>query len=102
MGRAEQGRVALLQRRRLGRPTAAYVKANLKHVLSLRDDGPNKGKPVFMHCYAVPIRRARPAPTTWTPPSGPWLYPALEGLRHPAGRLGGDEPADAVQARRAC
>ena len=59
-----------------------YVKANLQHVLSLRDDGPNKGKPVFMHCYAVPT--PRPAGTDDVDAaSGPWLYPALKAYAIP-------------------
>jgi len=61
---------------------AEYVKANLKHVLSLRDDGPNKGKPVFMHCYAVPM--PRPAGSNdQDAASGPWLYPALKAYALP-------------------
>jgi len=56
-----------------------YLRANLKHVLSLRDDGPNKGKPVFMHCYAVPI----PRPAGAEEASGPWLYPALKAYAIP-------------------
>lgn len=59
-----------------------YVKANLRHVLSLRDDGPNKGKPVFMHCYAVPT--PRPAGSEGDDAaSGPWLYPALKAYAIP-------------------
>ena len=59
-----------------------YLRANLKHVLSLRDDGPNKGKPVFMHCYAVPV--PRPAGSEDADAStGPWLYPALKAYAIP-------------------
>ena len=36
---------------------AEYLKANLRHLLTLRDQGPSAGKPVFMHCYAVPMPR---------------------------------------------
>ncbi|MBN8505025.1 MAG: hypothetical protein J0L58_11145 [Burkholderiales bacterium] len=60
---------------------AEYVKANLKHVLSMRDDGPNQGKPVFMHCYAVPM--PRPAGESADASSGPWLYPALKAYAIP-------------------
>lgn len=56
-----------------------YIRANLKHILSLRDDGPNKGKPVFMHCYAVPT----PRPAGAEDASGPWLYPALKAYAIP-------------------
>jgi hypothetical protein len=61
---------------------STYVKANLKHVLSLRDDGPNKGKPVFMHCYAVPMPRPAGAEDA-DASSGPWLYPALKAYAIP-------------------
>lgn len=56
-----------------------YLRTNLKHVLSLRDDGPNKDKPVFMHCYAVPT----PRPAGAEDASGPWLYPALKAYAIP-------------------
>lgn len=56
-----------------------YLRANLKHVLSLRDAGPSKGKPVFMHCYAVPT----PRPAGAEDASGPWLYPALKAYAIP-------------------
>lgn len=59
----------------------AYVKANLKHVLSLRDAGPSKGKPVFLHCYAVPV--PRPAGAEDASAAGPWLYPALKAYAIP-------------------
>jgi hypothetical protein len=59
-----------------------YLRANLKHVLSLRDVGASKGKPVFMHCYAVPT--PRPAGTEEADASsGPWLYPALKAYAIP-------------------
>jgi hypothetical protein len=61
---------------------SAYIKANLKHVLSLRDDGPSRGKPVFLHCYAVPT--PRPAGSDGSDAaSGPWLYPALKAYAIP-------------------
>ncbi len=61
---------------------SAYLKANLQHVLSLRDGGASKGKPVFMHCYAVPT--PRPAGTEDVDAaSGPWLYPALKAYAIP-------------------
>ncbi len=61
---------------------SAYLKANLKHVISLRDDGPNRGKPIFMHCYAVPT--PRPAGSEGVDASsGPWLYPALKAYAIP-------------------
>jgi hypothetical protein len=62
----------------------AYLRANLKHVLSLRDMGVNRGKPVFMHCYAVPI--PRPAGNdghSGSDASGPWLYPVFRAYAIP-------------------
>jgi hypothetical protein len=61
---------------------SAYIRANLKHVLSLRDDGPNKGKPVFLHCYAVPTPRPAGSEDV-DAASGPWLYPALKAYAIP-------------------
>lgn len=58
---------------------AAYLRSNISHLLSLRDQGPSRGKPVFMHCYAVPM--PRPAGTQ---ESGPWLYPAFKAYAIPA------------------
>ncbi len=65
---------------------AEYLRANVKHLLSLRDQGPSAGKPVFMHCYAVPM--PRPAGTESNDDlgaaSGPWLYPAMKAYGVPA------------------
>ena len=58
---------------------AAYFQANLKHVLSLRDSGNSHGKPVFMHCYAVPT----PRPAGTEDAAGPWLYPAMKAYAIP-------------------
>lgn len=60
---------------------AEYLKANLRHLLSLRDQGPSAGKPVFMHCYAVPMPRPAGAEDAG---HGPWLYPALKAYAIPA------------------
>ena len=62
-----------------------YLRANVRHLLSLRDQGPSAGKPVFMHCYAVPM--PRPAGAEGSDDlgaSGPWLYPALKAYGVPA------------------
>lgn len=64
---------------------AAYLRANVKHLLSLRDQGPSAGKPVFMHCYAVPM--PRPAGAEGGDDlgaSGPWLFPALKAYGVPS------------------
>jgi hypothetical protein len=64
---------------------AAYLRTNVKHLLSLRDQGPSAGKPVFMHCYAVPMPRPAGAETSGElGASGPWLYPALRAYGVPA------------------
>lgn len=58
---------------------AEYLRVNIRHILTLRDQGPSAGKPVFMHCYAVPMPR----------PAGPdgsslaWLHPALKACAVP-------------------
>lgn len=58
---------------------ADYLSANIRHLLSLRDQGPSAGKPVFMHCYAVPMPRPAGAED-----SGPWLYPTFKAYNIPA------------------
>ncbi len=60
---------------------ADYLKANLRHLLTLRDQGASAGKPVFMHCYAVPMPRPAGAEDAG---HGPWLYPALKAYSIPA------------------
>jgi len=64
---------------------AAYLRANVQHLLSLRDQGPSARKPVFMHCYAVPM--PRPAGAESGAPvlgsQGPWLYPAVKAYALP-------------------
>lgn len=59
-----------------------YLRANLKHVLSLRDVGASAGKPVFMHCYAVPTPRPAGSDDE-DATTGPWLYPALKAYAIP-------------------
>ncbi|PTT83529.1 hypothetical protein DBR42_15885 [Pelomonas sp. HMWF004] len=64
---------------------AEYLRANVKHLLSLRDQGPSAGKPVFMHCYAVPMPRPAGAEDGGDlGASGPWLYPALKAYGVPS------------------
>ncbi len=64
---------------------AEYLRANVKHLLSLRDQGPSAGKPVFMHCYAVPMPRPAGADNgDELGNAGPWLYPALKAYGVPA------------------
>lgn len=58
---------------------ADYLRANIRHLLSLRDQGPSAGKPVFVHCYAVPMPRPAGAAD-----SGPWLYPTFKAYNIPS------------------
>ncbi len=58
-----------------------YLRANMQHLLGLRDQGPSIGKPVFVHCYAVPM--PRPAGSSGEAGHGPWLYPALKACALP-------------------
>jgi hypothetical protein len=64
---------------------AEYLRANVRHLLSLRDQGPSAGKPVFMHCYAVPMPRPAGAETgaAVLGSQGPWLYPAVKAYALP-------------------
>jgi len=57
-----------------------YLRTNISHLLSLRDQGRSAGKPVFMHCYAVPM----PRPAGAEDASGPWLYPAFKAYAIPS------------------
>lgn len=61
-----------------------YLRTNVRHLLSLRDQGPSAGKPVFMHCYAVPMPRPAGADDGGLGASGPWLYPALKAYALPS------------------
>lgn len=58
---------------------ADYLRKNLRHLLSLRDQGPSAGKPVFMHSYAVAM--PRPAAGDGI---GPWLYPTFKAHAIPS------------------
>lgn len=51
---------------------STYLKANLAHLVALRDRGPSRGCPIFLHGYACPTPRPSGAG-----PTGPWLYPSL-------------------------
>ena len=51
-----------------------YMKANLEHMLALRDGGPSQGMPVFLHGYSVPT----PRPAGAGLGAGPWLLPAMQ------------------------
>ncbi|MFG6447926.1 hypothetical protein ACG0Z6_06655 [Roseateles sp. BYS180W] len=59
---------------------ADYLRTNVQHLLSLRDQGPSAGKPVFVHCYAVPLPRPAGNGT-----GGPWLLPTFKAYAIPPG-----------------
>jgi len=63
---------------------AGYLRANLRHILSLRDQGPSARKPVFIHCYAPPTPRPAGIEAPGQAPRGPWLYPAMRAYALPA------------------
>ena len=50
-----------------------YFRANLLRFIEMRDAGPSRGVPLFMHGYAVPTPRPAGAGLGF----GPWLYPSL-------------------------
>ncbi|MBS0436850.1 MAG: hypothetical protein JSR75_18500 [Proteobacteria bacterium] len=56
-----------------------YFRANLDAMRALRDAGPSKGAPMFLHGYAVPTPRPAPAGLG----IGPWLLPAVQAYGIP-------------------
>lgn len=57
-----------------------YLKANFDDLVKLRDAGPSKGKPIFIHTYACPVPREAGAGLGL----GPWLLPSLVEYGIPA------------------
>lgn len=57
---------------------SGYLAANFEALLALRDSGPSRGCPVFLHGYAVPTPRPSGAG-----PAGPWLLPSIEAYAVP-------------------
>jgi len=58
---------------------SGYVKANLLHMVQMRDRGPSKGVPMFLHGYAVPT----PRPAGAELGIGPWLLPSVQAYGIP-------------------
>jgi len=63
---------------------AEYLRVNIRHIVSLRDQGPSAGKPIFVHCYAPPTPRPAGIEMPGQPTRGPWLYPAMRAYALPA------------------
>ena len=57
----------------------AYLRANFDHIIVMRDKGPSKGQPIFVHSYAFPT--PRPAGAGFG--IGPWLLPSLQAYAIP-------------------
>ena len=64
---------------------STYMKANLKQLVQLRDSGPSKDAPIFMHGYAIPT----PRPAGAGLGIGPWLLPAVQAYAIPDVDYGG-------------
>lgn len=58
----------------------AYLRHNLGHVVQRRDNGPNRGRPLLLHTYSVPV--VRPAGVALQAPQG-WLWPAFDSYGIP-------------------
>ena len=56
-----------------------YLKANLDHLIKLRESGPSKGVPIFLHGYSFPT----PRPAGAGMKMGPWLYPSAQAYGVP-------------------
>ncbi len=50
-----------------------FLQAHFDHIVRIRDEGPMRGKPIFIHGYADPV----PRPARTRDGRGPWLQPAL-------------------------
>ena len=50
-----------------------FLQAHFDHIVRIRDEGPMRGKPIFIHGYADPM----PRPARTRDGRGPWLQPAL-------------------------
>jgi hypothetical protein len=58
---------------------ATYLSQNLTELVKRRDEGPSKGRPIFLHTYAVPT--VRPSGAIGRPQG--WLYPAFTAYAIP-------------------
>jgi hypothetical protein len=62
-----------------------YLKANLDHLIAMRDSGPSKGVPIFLHGYSFPT----PRPAGAGMKMGPWLFPSAQAYAVPDAALMG-------------
>ncbi|MBX3603678.1 MAG: hypothetical protein KF788_00325 [Piscinibacter sp.] len=80
---AEWGDAALGPRRYLSdagwQTFRTYLAANLELMIGLRDSGPSRGAPIFLHGYSVPM----PRPAGAGLGAGPWLLPAVQAYAIP-------------------
>jgi hypothetical protein len=60
-----------------------YMRANLEHLVGLRDAGPSKGVPMFLHGYAYPT----PRPSGAGASLGPWIHPCVQNYAIPEADL---------------
>jgi len=56
-----------------------YLQANFDHLIGLRERGPSRGQPIFIHGYAFPV----PRPAGAGLGAGPWLLPSLQAYAIP-------------------
>jgi len=56
-----------------------FLQAHFEHIVRIRDQGPMRGRPIFVHGYADPV----PRPARTPDGRGPWLQPAMSAYGIP-------------------